>query len=424
MTFRPKRRELLVGAGAASLGGLAGCLSDVPGFESEVGAADSVGGTDRTLRLGIMSPLSGELESFGETTRDAALLPIEQFEDEVSLDIDYTVVDTETAPSAGVQSAAALVDDGYPMVNGPLASDVTLQATQQMLIPYRVVNCSPGATSPTITSVNDAGLVFRTALSDSLQALVLAEQAVTDLGTERAAVLYVDNDYGWQLTQAFSQAFETDHGATVTAEVPVTEGADSYDNVIETAMADNPELLIVVGYPDTGEQLFDDLAATGARDDVEVLVTEGMQAGALHESTDSSLDGIRGTAPIASGPGYETFSEQYESAYGESPGLFTAHAYDATAALLLANAYAGQNEGTAIRNAMQAVTYSPGTTITPENLDEGLELAAQGENVAYEGASSSVTFDQHGDVRGSSFSYWEFDESADGGITELDRVSV
>ncbi|ELY94066.1 extracellular ligand-binding receptor [Natrialba taiwanensis DSM 12281] len=387
-------------------------------------ADDSVGGTDRTLKLGILSPLSGGLEGIGTATRDAALLPIERFEDETDLSIDYQVGDTETSPSAGVQSANDLVNAGYPMVNGPLASDVTLQATQQVLIPYRVVNCSAGATSPTITSVNDAGLSFRTALSDSLQAVALAEQAVADFGAESAASLYVDNDYGWQLTQSFSQAFESERDGTVTAKVAVTEGADSYDDALDTALADDPDLLVVIGYPDTGAQLFDDLADRGARDDVDVLVTEGMQESTLHERTEHSLDGIRGTAPLASGPGYDEFSEQYVDAYDEEPGLFTAHSYDASAVLLLANAYAGQNDGTAIRNAMRSVTYTPGETITPASLAEGLERAAQGENVAYEGASSSVTFDENGDVMGANFSYWEFDEQADGGITELEQVSA
>lgn len=424
MTFRSKRRELLVGVGAASLGGLAGCLDDVPGLGSREMHDQSVGGTDRTLRLGVMKPLSGELEGIGTSARDAALLPVERVEDEISLDIDTEVVDTETSPSAGVRRAAELAEAEYPMVNGPMASDVTLQATQQTLIPYRVVSCSAGATTPTITSLNDAGLVFRTALSDSLQAVALAEQAVADFDAERAATLYVDNDYGWQLSQAFTQAFETDHDGTVTTEEPVTEGEDSYESELEAALADDPELVVVIGYPDTGAQLFDDLAENGAGDDVEVLVTEGMQDGELHELTDHSLDGIRGTAPLASGPGYDEFSEQFEDAYDESPGIFTAHAYDATATLLLANAYAGRNDGTAIRNAMQAVTYSPGRTIAPDTLDEGIELAAQGENVAYEGASSDVTFDENGDVMSATFEYWEFDESADGGIAELDRVSA
>lgn len=419
MSFRSSRRNLLTAIGVAGCGSFAGCLSNVPGRNVDDGDGD---GTDRTLKLGVMQPISGDLESVGKPIRDAALLPIEQVEDEIELEIDYEVADTETSATAGVEKAADLVEAGYPMVNGPAASDVTLQATQQVLIPRRVVSCSPASTSPTITSLNDAGLVYRTALSDSLQAVVLAEQAATDLGRENAATLYVNNDYGWQLSQAFARSFRNDQGGTVSAQVPIESERDSYTEDLERATADDPELLIVICYPETGAQLFDDLIAGGYEGDV--LVTDGLRDGSLHEKTEHSIDGIRGVASASAGPREDDFVQLFEDTYDAEPGIFTAHAYDATAVLLLANAFAGQNDGTAIRNAMQRVTWGPGEVIYPKQLPKGLELAAQGENVEYRGASSSVVFDEYGDVEDATFEYWEFDESADSGITEIDRVST
>ncbi|WP_049921904.1 ABC transporter substrate-binding protein [Halopiger djelfimassiliensis] len=425
MPDRSNRRKFLSGLCATGLGGLAGCLDAVPGLgSSDVGAGSEIGGTDRTIKLGIMKPLSGDLESVGGPIRDAAELPIKQVEDEIDLEIDYEVADTETSPSTAVQEAARLVDEGYPMINGPADSDVTLQTTQQVLIPHRVVSCSPAATTPTITSLNDAGLVFRTAVSDSLQGVALAQQAATDLGHGTAATLYVDTDYGWQLSQAFSKSFRTDHGGTVSAQVPVERKQGSYETELETAMEDNPDLLIVIGNPETGAQLFDDLAARSDRNGVDVLVTDGLRDGDLHEETSQSIDGIRGTAPVADGPGNPHFTESFKETYDAEPGIFTAHAYDATAVLLLANAYAGQNDGTAIRSAMQAVTYTPGETVGPSSLADGIERAAQGENVAYEGASSPVNFDGNGDVTSATFEYWEFDERADDGITTIDEVTL
>ncbi|NUC74541.1 ABC transporter substrate-binding protein [Haloterrigena sp. SYSU A558-1] len=421
MSVHLNRRKLLTGLGGAGLGGFAGCLSSVPGLDSnDIEDGSDVGGTDRTLRLGIMQPVSGDLETVGKPMRNAAELPIRQVEDEISLDIEYEVVDTETSPSAGVQGAAALVDEGYPMVNGPAASDVTLQATQQVLIPYRTVCCSPGATTPTITSLNDAGLVFRTAVSDSLQAVVLADRAANDLGHDSAATLYANNDYGWQLSQAFARSFRSDHGGTVSEQVPLTEEQDTYEAAIERVRKNDPELLVVIGYPETGGQVLRDLGADAPED---ILVTDGLQDSDLHDQVDYSLDGIRGTAPLVDGPGTETFTELFEDAYDAEPGVFTPHSYDASAVLLLANAYAGQNDGTAIRNAMQAVATGDGEEITPESLADGIELAARGDPVTYQGASSSVGFDENGDVTDAVFQYWEFDESADGGIAELDRVS-
>ncbi|WP_408956954.1 ABC transporter substrate-binding protein [Natrinema sp. 74] len=421
MSFKTNRRKLLSGFGAAGLGGLAGCLSSVPGLGSDdIEDGGSVGGTDRTLKLGIMQPLSGRLETVGNGMRNAAELPIKQVEDNVPLEIDYDVADTETSSAVGVQRALDLVDSGYPMVNGPAASDVTLQATQQVLIPYRTVCCSPGATTPTITSLNDAGLVFRTALSDRMQAVVLADKAANDLGHDSAAILYENNDYGWQLGQAFTRSFQRTHGGTVTSQVPLMQDRDSYDTAIEKARTGDPGLFLVIGYPTTGGQVLADLGADAPED---ILVSDGMQEGTLHDKVGYSLDGIRGTAPLVDGPGNQTFSDLFRSEYDSEPGVFTPHSYDASAVLLLANAYAGQNDGSAIGSAMQVVTAGDGTEITPENLAEGIELAAKGNDVTYQGASGSLEFDENGDVVDGVIEYWKFDESATGGIAEIDRVN-
>lgn len=421
MTYRPRRRDVLSGVGIAGLGGLAGCLDGLPGLGTR--QADLDEDRDEPIKLGVMQPVSGDLGSVGKPIRDSALLPVTQLESEgAPFEFDVREEDTETSPAAGVQAAARLVDDGYPAVNGPAASGVTLQATKQVLIPYRTVSCSPSSTSPTITALNDVGLVFRTAVSDSLQAVVLADRAADDLGSSSAATLYVNNDYGYQLSRAFTRAFGTDHGGTVTAQVPFDEGQDSYASELETAREDDPDLLIVIGYPESGAQLFTDFYETGGEEDV--LVTDGLRDGDLPEQVGHSLDGIRGTAPLTDGPGQEFFSELYQDTYDREPGIFTAQAYDATAILLLANAYAGRNEGPAIRNAMQRVANPGGDVIEPDQLADGMERAAAGEDIEYQGASSAVRFDENGDLVGATFEYWEFDESANGGISEIDRVSA
>ncbi len=413
---------MLSGLCGVGVAGLAGCTDSVPGGGTmATDDGEEIGGTDRTIKIGTMLPLSGPRSTVGESIRDAAVLPIEQVRDEVALEIEHAGADTESDPAAAVQAAASLVDEGYPMVTGPLDSDIVLQVTQQVLIPYQTVCCSPGATTPTITTLNDGGLVFRTAVSDSVQGTVLAEIAATDLGGDSAATLYVNNDYGWQLSQAFSRSFRDDHGGTITEQIPIDESATSYAAELDRAADGDPDVLVLATYPEMGETLFSDL---GAEYDADVLVTDGLREGDLHDLVDHSLDGIRGTAPLIDGPGSDAFADLYADAYGADPGLFESNAYDASAVLLLANAYAGQNDGRAIQSAIRAVTSGGGEEVTPETLAEGLELAASGTAVEYRGASNETRFDENGDTMDTTFEYWEFDESADGGIAEIDRITA
>jgi ABC-type branched-subunit amino acid transport system substrate-binding protein len=115
------------------------------------------------------------------------------------------------------------------------------------------------------------------------------------------------------------------------------------------------------------------------------------------------MNNVWGTAPAAGGPSADRFAELYQEEWGSEPGVFNAHAYDAAAIVVLANAWAGENDGEAIRDAMREVANPDGTEVTANNLAEGLEMAAQGEAINYQGASSVCNFDDNGDMRAVSY---------------------
>ncbi|WP_247729776.1 ABC transporter substrate-binding protein [Halovivax limisalsi] len=420
MTSRRSRRRFLgaLGAGTAGLG--AGCLDTVPG----IGTSAEPDPTDRTIKLGLLLGVSGQVGPIGTDVEKAARLPVEQLEAaNTGFHFDVRMEDTESDPRTGVEGALKLVRSGYPAVNGALISDVTLQATQQVLIPYRTVCCSPASTSPTLSVLNDVDLVFRTVVSDALQARVLARLAA-DAGHEDAAVIYVNNDYGYQLTRAFSRSFRTEHGGTVSARLPYdAPSPDEFAYVGDrSSIAESePDVVVVIGYADDGARLFEDLHESLPETDV--LVTDGLQDEGLPADVDHSLDHVTGTAPLSGGPGATAFAEALEDRYDISADStsFNAAAYDATAVLLLANAYAGRNDGEAIRAAIREVTSEPGERIAPDSLADGMALAAAGEPITYVGASSDVVFDDNGDVAAGTFAHWTFDGDS---IERLDRVSL
>ncbi|WP_135667662.1 ABC transporter substrate-binding protein [Halorhabdus rudnickae] len=417
MGARPTRRQLLSGICGGGVAALSGCAGSIPGFSS--GGSDGRDGIDRTIKIGTMLPLSGPRSAIGESVREAAVLPIDQVRDEVALTFKQRSVDTESDPTTAARKAKSLVEEGYPMVTGPLDSDIVLQATQQVLIPYKTVCCSPGATTPTLTTLNDLGYVFRTAISDRIQGSLLADTVARRLDYDTAGTLYVNNDYGWQLSQAFSQSFRRDYGSTITDQVPIENTSNSYIEAIEQATEGDPDALVLVAYPEMGESLLSDVLS---RTDADILCTDSLRTGEMHDRVERSLDGVRGLAPLVDGPGSETFANLYMEATGNEPGVFESYAYDGTAVLLLANAYAGKNDAKSIQHAIRRVTSSGGTEITPDTLADGLRRAARGQSIEYRGASNETRFDENGDPTDTTFEYWAYDNSADSGITELDRI--
>ena len=169
-----------------------------------------------------------------------------------------------------------------------------------------------------------------------------------------------------------------------------------------------PDLLVVIGYPESGIQLFRDYyaASDGAED---ILIPDGLQDAGLPGQVGNDMANVTGTAPAAGGPNQEAFTSLYEDTYDESPGVFTSQSYDSAAALILANVAAGENDGTAIRDQLRRIANPDGTAYGPGEFLDAVEAAANGENINYQGASSSVNFDENGDPASAAYSVWEFD---------------
>lgn len=400
---------MLASLGAAGTVGLAGCFQN--------GGGDGDGG--RELRLGILMGVSGGLAQLGPPIRQAAELPVSRINDaNVDLSATSQFEDTATDPNQGISGGNALVSAGYPMIAGALASSVTLQVAENVAIPNEVVLTTPATTSPEVTTLADNDFVWRTTPSDILQGGLLTQIARERLEVDTASTLFLNNAYGQGLSGSFEEAFEN-AGGTVTASVSFEGGQSSYTSRLNSALADDPDTMLIVGYPASGVQIFRDFYADYSADAVDILVADGFRDPDLPGDVGNDLSNVIGTAPVTAGPGREAFNSQYQDAYGSEPGVFTGQAYDAAAVMLLANAAAGVNSAPAVRDEMRNVANPGGTVVTPANLVEGIEMAAAGDEVQYQGAAGDLEFDENGDVREAVYEVFEF--GADG-LTTIDEV--
>jgi len=365
----------------------------------------------RTIKLGMVMGVTGGLEELGAPIRDAAVLVPQQVNDaDTAFSVDHQFEDSGTNPSQGVQGANSLINGGYPMICGALSSEVSLQIAQNAAIPNGVTMCSPASTAPDFTTLEDDDLFFRTAATDALQGAVLADIAANRAGASSASTLFLNNTYGQGLAAGFADSFSSDHGGEVTAEVSFPQGRSTYTSQLTAALSDEPDTMLIVGYPESGVQIFRDFYSDFNRPDMPIVVPDGLQASSLPDDVGFDMTNVTGTAPSGEGPGLEAFRELYQNEYDSDPteSPFTKQSYDAAAALVLANAAAGENSGRGVRDQIRAVTSESGTEITPDNLVEGIEMAAAGEEISYRGASGQVAFDDNGDVTGVVYDYFEY----------------
>ena len=413
---RFSRRNVLKTVGAAGAVALAGCS----GGGGDGGGDGGDGG--REIMQGFLLPLTGDLGSLGTAMRDAGSMATSQVNDaDIDITVDSQEEDTQTTIPDAISGANALVNGGYPMMVGGATSNIEIG--NQVFIPNEMVACSPSNTLPTLRTFEDDGFFFRTTPGDRYQGFAMAQAAGERLdGIETAATTYINDDYGQLLSQWFTDHFEQGFGGTVQEQVVHDPVESSYSSVLQTALQDDPDLFVAITYPQSGAQLFRDYYAdfdTGRP----IMLTDGTKSPTLPDEVGQDMSNAIGTFPAADGPAYDTFVSMYEEEYGNAAAAFTAQTYDASAITLLANAAAGENSGPAVRDEMQNVANPGGTEVTIDNLAEGVEMAANGEEVQYSGASSAVDFDDEGDLQAGTYEIWEFDDS-ESGINRLDLVGV
>ncbi|MUV57866.1 substrate-binding protein [Halogeometricum rufum] len=203
-------------------------------------SADSgPGGSDREISVGILLPETGDLASTGAPMIQAAQLPAMQVNDAnpAGLTVNAQIEDTQTSPDAGVAAAQSLVSAGVPGVCGTASSGVNVPVSQQAFIPNEVVGCSPSSTALSVTNLDDNDYIFRTAPSDRLQGRVMAQVMSERLEASSVATLYVNNDYGQQLSERFTQVFQDSFDGEVYSQTAFNIGESSYSSVIETALS-------------------------------------------------------------------------------------------------------------------------------------------------------------------------------------------
>ena len=127
-------------------------------------------------------------------------------------------VDEGSSPSTTREAIATLIEQGVDAVIGPASSTIAL-ATVPQLMEAGILTCSPTATALALDDLPDRSLFFRTAPSDSLQAIAIAEQAERT-GALSAVVVNLDDAYGGPLADATIAALRG-RGLTVDDRVDV-----------------------------------------------------------------------------------------------------------------------------------------------------------------------------------------------------------
>jgi len=356
------------------------------------------------VKLGILGDLTGPIESLAGPIVAGAQLAFDHVNAQGGIlgggQIVSITGDSACDPSVAGPAADKLVNtDQVTAIVGAFCTGATIGAAQTAGIPGGVVQISPSATAPALTTLEDSDLVFRTAPSDSFQGVKLAD-LLTQKGISDVAVTYVNNDYGKGLADVFAAQFAA-NGGTVSANVAHEDGKADYRAELGQLAGSGSQNLVVIAYVSgSGQTVLRQALESG--DFTAFIGVDGMIGDAISTGIDpTAIEGLVATRAGAYAGESASIYAQLATEAGQDPAAtYAPQAYDAAFLLALAVQKNGSASREGLSQALRDVAGPPGEIIRPGEWAKALEFLAAGTDIDYDGAGGTTDFDEAGDVTG------------------------
>jgi branched-chain amino acid transport system substrate-binding protein len=340
----------------------------------------------KVLKVAVLAPLSGPVPTFGVSTRDGALLAINEWNAKggvLGMKITPVVEDSQCTPDPAVNAANKVINqDKVHYIIGEVCSKASIPISE-IANAAKVIEVSPTSTNTTVT-VDKSGAtkayIFRACFIDPFQGKVGATFATNNLKAKNAFIMFdQSNDYVKGLAEAFEATFTQLGGKIV--------GKESYDGAKDT---DFSAILTKV---------------KGAKPDI-VYLPDYYNVVNL-ATKQAKAKGI--TAPFMGGDGWDSSDLDVKAADG---GYYTNH-YDASDPRpevqnflkAYGAAYKDDKNNAKVPDALAALAYDATnlllTAVKNAGADNTDKVKAAIEGISFDAVSGKITFDaQHNPIKG------------------------
>lgn len=315
----------------------------------------------KTVKVAILAPLSGPVPTFGVSTRDGALMAIDEWNAKggvLGMQIEAIVEDSQCTADPAVAAANKVVDtDQVHYIVGEVCSKASIPISE-IAEAKGVVQISPTSTNANVTLNADGTtkkFVFRACFIDPFQGSVAAAFAEKQ-GFKTAFIMFDQgNDYVRGLAEAFEAAY-TAAGGSVVGKESYTATDTDFSAILAKVADAKPDMVYLPDYYNIVNLVMAQAKEKG--------ITTPFMGGDGWDSSDLNKEAAAGgfytnhysekdTRPIVG-----TFVANYGAKYaGAVPDALAALAYDATNLLLAAIEKAGADDATKVAAAMEALSY-------------------------------------------------------------------
>lgn len=338
---------------------LSGCSgSGGTDISADTGGAKDV---DKVIKIGMVGPLTGDYSTYGQSVRNGVQTAVDEVNEKGGVNgftLQLVAEDSKGDSTEAANAIQKLIDqDKVTAIVGAVLSGETATVAP-IAQDSGVLMITPSSTAPGLADTGD--YIFRNVITDDVQAQQMADYAVSELGLEKLAVLYANNDYGVALKDNFT-AKAKDLGATVVAVESYLDRDEDFRAQL-TKIGDKAEALYIGGYYTEASKIAQQANRQGMK--VRLLGADGFYSTKLVELGGDAVEGALFTAGFYSGDTAEdiqSFVSNYTQKYGDEPDMFAANAYDSMKIVAQALEKSG-NDRAALKTEMAAIEDYPGIT--------------------------------------------------------------
>lgn len=319
------------------------------------GGSKSSSTGEKVIKVGYIGPLTGDVKTFGESTKNGVALAIEQAGNKAGdYKIELVTADDRNDATEAVNVATKLMtQDKVKAIVGSVTSKTTI-AVSQLANDNKVVMITGTGTSPKVTVDNNKrkDFIFRACFIDPFQGTVGAKFATETLKAKTAAILYdQSNDYTIGLANNFKDNFVKNGGQILSMEAYAQNDVD-FSAVLTNIAKEKPDILYL---PDYYQKV--SLIGKQAREKGINAIFLGGDGWDSTELDYKTMEGGYFTShysPDDPRPEIKTWVDAYKAKYNSVPDAFATLGYDATNLVLNAIKTANSDDSTKIKDALQA----------------------------------------------------------------------
>jgi branched-chain amino acid transport system substrate-binding protein len=313
------------------------------------------------IKIGLITPLSGDVKTFGESVRNSFLIAVEEANARggvAGMKITYAIQDDKNDATEAANVANLLVNQQrVRAIVGSVTSKTTIPVSD-IIQSARIPAISPTATNPKVTVADGKrkDYMFRACFIDPFQGAVMAKFSRETLKGKSAAVLFdASNDYSKGIAEVFRDAFRNQGGKVAAFDSYGKDDVD-FSALLTKVKASGADILFLPDYYNKVGLIAKQVQEKGLK--VRLVGPDGWDSPDLVKIAGSAIEGgyfSNHYSPDDRRPEVAAWVEKYRKKHGQVPDALGTLAYDATNILLEAIRKAGSDDPKKIRDALASI---------------------------------------------------------------------